>query len=139
MNNRQRKKLPLRLAAAAADGKTGTVKHLLAKGADPNAPSPDGATPLYLASVQGETRCAELLLAAGASPAQESTGWRRGLPLVAAVVKADRPLVELLLRYGADPRLPETNGGSALDWADGWDDDEEDRPAIAALLQAHLA
>lgn len=74
MNNRKRKKLPKRLAAAAGDGRVALLQRLLAQGADPDTRDPDGATPLYLAAVQGENRCAELLLAAGASPNAESRG-----------------------------------------------------------------
>lgn len=134
MNNRKRKKLPKRLAAAAGDGHVGLLRRLLAQGADPDARDPGGATPLYLAAVQGEYRCAELLLAAGASPDTESRGWRGGLPLAAAAAKANLPLVELLLRHGADPRLRESGGGSAIDWAQGWSDATKERRAVLERL-----
>ncbi|MFJ1547202.1 ankyrin repeat domain-containing protein [Streptomyces sp. NPDC088246] len=135
MNNRKRKKLPKRLAAAAGDGHVELLQRLLAQGADPDTRDPDGATPLYLAAVQGENRCAELLLAAGALPNAESRGWRSGLPLAAAATKANLSLVELLLRHGADPHLRESEGGSALDWAQGWSDDTEERQAVLDRLR----
>ncbi|MFE6519294.1 ankyrin repeat domain-containing protein, partial [Streptomyces sp. NPDC057748] len=113
----------------------GLLQRLLAQGADPDTRDPDGATPLYLAAVQGENHCAELLLAAGASPNAESRGWRSGLPLAAATAKANLPLVELLLCHGADPHLRESGGGSALDWAQGWSEDTEERQTVLARLR----
>ncbi|MFJ2741409.1 hypothetical protein ACIO3O_17295 [Streptomyces sp. NPDC087440] len=43
MNNRQRKKLPRRLCAAAQRGSPGAVAALLRAGADPDVPREDGA------------------------------------------------------------------------------------------------
>ncbi|MCN9239966.1 ankyrin repeat domain-containing protein [Streptomyces sp. RY43-2] len=135
MNNRGKKKLPKWLSVAAEEGQVGRLRRILALGADPNQRH-DGITPLFLASVQGELRCAALLLAAGASPNEESGGRRAGLPLAAAASKADLPMAELLLRYGADPLLPERSGNSALDWARGWEESVEEHRAVEELLLA---
>ncbi|AXQ55455.1 ankyrin repeat domain-containing protein [Streptomyces koyangensis] len=96
-------------------------------------------TPLFLAAVQGELRCAALLLAAGAAPNEESGGPRDGLPLAAAASKADLPMAELLLRYGADPLLPESEGNSALDWSRGWAEGVEEHRAVEEVLVAAVA
>ncbi|MEU0124079.1 ankyrin repeat domain-containing protein [Streptomyces albidoflavus] len=138
MNRRTRKKLPRWLSAAAEEGRVGRVRNLLALGADPIRRH-EGITPLFLAAVQGELRCAALLLAAGAAPDEESDGPRDGLPLAAAASKADLPMAELLLRYGADPLLPESGGGSALDWSRGWAERVEAHRAVEELLVAALA
>jgi ankyrin repeat protein len=139
VNERERKKLPRRLCEAAAHGRTGDLARLLGKGADPDARCEDGATPLYLAAVQGEARCVARLLAAGASPDLESTGRRGGLPLAAAAANADLAVAGMLLRYGADPNLRERSGtgGSALDWSRGWEEDAESHRAVEELLLAH--
>ncbi|MET7505674.1 ankyrin repeat domain-containing protein [Streptomyces albidoflavus] len=123
---------------AADEGQVGRVRHLLALGADPNGRH-EGMTPLYLAAVQGELRCAALLLAAGAAPNEESGGPRDGLPLAAAASKADLPMAELLLRYGADPLLPEREGNSALDWSRGWAEQVEEHRAVEEVLVAAVA
>ncbi|MFJ2112964.1 ankyrin repeat domain-containing protein [Streptomyces sp. NPDC087850] len=135
MNNRARKKLPQRLCEAAANGRVGDLEKTLALGADPNARF-EGATALYLAVVQGEFRCAALLLQAGAAPNEASRGRRGGLPLAAAAAHADLALTELLLGHGADPLLRESAGGSALDWARGWDEDVDAHRAVEELLVA---
>ncbi|AXQ58740.1 MULTISPECIES: ankyrin repeat domain-containing protein [Streptomyces] len=133
MNERTKKKLPRWLCEAAAEGRVGKLKKTLKLGADPNTRY-KGATPLYLASVQGEVRCAELLLQAGASPNIESQGWRSGLPLAAAAVHADLSMAELLLGYGADPNQKETGGATALDWARGWEEEVSAHAAVETLL-----
>ncbi|MEU7023365.1 ankyrin repeat domain-containing protein [Streptomyces sp. NPDC046203] len=133
MKNRTRKKLPKWLCAAAGDGRVGDLRKALSLGADPDARH-EGSTALYLAAVQGEYRCASLLLRAGASPNLESRGRRDGLPLAAVAAHADLPLAELLLRYGADPLLPESGGGTALDWARGWVEDADAHRAVEELL-----
>ncbi|MFF5566598.1 ankyrin repeat domain-containing protein [Streptomyces sp. NPDC012623] len=137
MNSRKRKKLPGRLCSAAADGGVGELTKALARGADPNARF-EGATPLYLAAVQGERRCAELLLQAGARPNEESHGRRSGLPLAAAATHADVAMSKLLLSHGADPLQRESSGSSALDWVRGWDEDIEAHRSVEHLLEASV-
>ncbi|MFE7566942.1 ankyrin repeat domain-containing protein [Streptomyces sp. NPDC057539] len=141
VNNRQRKKLPRRLCEAAEQGQVGGLARLLRLGAAPDDRCPDGGTALYLSVVQGEVRCAELLLAAGASPNLESHGPRDGLPLAAAAAHADTAMVKLLLAHGADPELKEDNGtgGSALDWARGWREPGMPHGEVVELLERSRA
>ncbi len=133
MNNRTKKKLPKWLCTAAEAGRTGDVRRLISLGADPNARF-EGATPLYLAAVQGEYQCASVLLQAGASPNEESHGRRSGLPLAAAAAHANLAVAELLVQHGADPLLRESSGSTPLDWARGWDEDHDSHRAVEELL-----
>ncbi|MFC9425710.1 ankyrin repeat domain-containing protein [Streptomyces sp. NPDC056987] len=137
VNNRQRKKLPRRLCEAAEQGRVGELARLLRLGAAPDDRRPDGGSALYLSAAQGEVRCAELLLAAGASPNLESHGPRDGLPLAAAATHADTAMVGLLLAHGADPELKEHDGagGSALDWARGWQEPGMPHGEVVEMLE----
>lgn len=53
---------------AASKGQVAMIKLLLAHDAMPNAPSPDGASPLMMAAYSGNRQAVQLLLNAGASP-----------------------------------------------------------------------
>ncbi|MFE7359299.1 ankyrin repeat domain-containing protein [Streptomyces sp. NPDC057543] len=120
MNQRRRKKLSHRLFGAILVGDTVRVKAVLRAGADPERGDSEGATPLYTASVNGQSEIARLLLAAGASPDTESSGLgSEGTPLCAAACWGHTETVRELLAYGADPNLREDQGAgwSPLDWA----------------------
>lgn len=53
---------------AASKGRIAMIRLLLAHGAMPNAPSPDGVTPLMMAAHDDSRQAVQLLLAAGADP-----------------------------------------------------------------------
>ena len=118
------------LMFAARAGTLRSARHLVAAGANVDAPSAWGLTPLALAAygdfgdpflVREQTtdqivyfdrdqilpgeffELAELLLEAGADP---NAGARRFTPLVAAVLRQNEATVGLLLAHGADPNLP---------------------------------
>ncbi|MFD9220133.1 ankyrin repeat domain-containing protein [Streptomyces sp. NPDC060064] len=120
MNQRKRKKLSRHLFVAVLMGDTIRVKALLRAGTDPNRADSEGATPLYVASVNGEAEIARLLLAAGASPDTESSGLgSEGTPLCAAACWGHTETVRELLTRGADPNLREDHGTgrSPINWA----------------------
>ena len=133
MKKRLKKKLTLLLFEAVMSGDATGVKTLLRRGASP-VRREYGTTPLYLASVGGQTEVARLLMEAGASPNIESSGdgWA-GLPLCAAACWGHTDTVRELLAHGADPNLREDygTGSSPLDWAD-----REPHPETAELLRA---
>ncbi|WP_432172048.1 ankyrin repeat domain-containing protein [Streptomyces sp. 1222.5] len=120
MNRRQRKKLSRRLFGAILTSDPAGVRSLLRSGADPERADRDGATPLYLASVNGEAGIVRLLLAAGACPDTESGGpGTDGTPLCAAACWGHTETVRALLEHGADPgrREDRGTGRAPLDWA----------------------
>ena len=96
------------------------VKELLAKGANPNARSPRGQTPLYLLefgnSYQSEAfdACAQILLAAGADI--NASNGDGETPLMQCFVGGFPNLkrIEFLLEHGADVNRQDKDGKSAL-------------------------
>lgn len=89
------------LLSAAAKGNVEAVKALLDKGADVNAKSPYGVTPLWLSARRGHTAVVKLLLERGADPnARENVN--RSTPLGWAAWKGHVEVVKLLLDRGAE-------------------------------------
>jgi len=121
------------LMAAANQGKYDMLNQLLAKGADPNLPSPTtGETALHAATakgfVDGTYECVLLLLNAGANPnAKAKSGvptstYYRDIevvgegPLHLAAAYGSKEMIELLIKYGADLTLKDDRGESPLTW-----------------------
>ena len=100
------------LLHAVKAGNQGTVRALIADGADVNAGEADGTTPLHWAAYSSELAIAELLVAAGASA---TVANRYGvLPLSLAAVGGNAAIIELLLAAGADPNSVQGEGETAL-------------------------
>jgi hypothetical protein len=131
------------LAVAARAGYIEMLRLLLDAGADPNNVGPQGQSPLVLAVIHRnddaidallaagadpdgtagahpllfavDTRTAERLLEAGASPdARDANG---GTALAGAVMLGDQAMVELLLEHGADVNATDSAGRPALLYA----------------------
>lgn len=106
------------LQTAASAKKVDAFRHLLAQGADVNAPlqrglfkAGQGGNVLdvlmqYLDAAPATLQILELALQAGADPSRSTAA------LHTAVARGHKPAVEVLLRYGADPSL--RNGGAGL-------------------------
>ncbi|KAG9391557.1 Ankyrin repeats (3 copies) [Carpediemonas membranifera] len=75
-------------------------------------PTDDGATPLYIACVSGETKSVRFLLNEGADPNVRTNTGRT--PLIAAVLEGFTTIIGLLLDAGADCTMVLPNGCSAL-------------------------
>jgi ankyrin repeat protein len=83
------------LRAAAAGGNEEIVRQLLAWGADPNAPSPIGQTPLMCAAgVENSTAVARRLIAGGADVNLHDHRGRTAY--MAAIAAPDEPLIVML-------------------------------------------
>ena len=90
------------LHAAAYGGTAETVKALLQAGADPNAPTARGTTPLHLfAAWNKDSGTVKALLEAGVDPNAPDAGAFTPLHSAAAVGTAE--VVAVLLEAGADP------------------------------------
>jgi ankyrin repeat protein len=111
------------LLHAVHKNQLGSVRALLAAGADVNGRGDNGLTPLMLAAVQGEPEVVEELLGAGANPRLH--GPIRWTALEQAVANGNAKVVDALLRK--DPGLRLGNGPRgwtirAVAWAGGHSD-----------------
>ena len=79
------------LLAAARKSDVEAVKGLLAKGADPNAKSPYGATPLFFACDRGNLEIVKILIERGADVNVKDTFYN-STAVTWAVSKNQRPL-----------------------------------------------
>jgi len=98
---------------AVSQRQSAVVQELIKHGADVQAGSKSGFTPLMFAAQQGDEDSARILLRAGAKPndAQPKTGLT---PLMIASAMANAKAVDVLLDNGADPNLADTNGYTSL-------------------------
>src|SRR6266851_5662512 len=117
-----------------------SVRTLLAQHADVNAPQADcatalhwaayrgGATPLWLATVNGDAAIIAALITAGADPNEHLPLGRT--PLMTASRTGNVEAMKVLLDHGADVNAKETlRGTTALMWAA-----DEAHPAAVQLL-----
>jgi ankyrin repeat protein len=104
------------LVAAAGNGHIELVQLLLARGADPRARRSSGAHALDSAAQEGHLAVVDLLIAHDARLLDlPGAGERTALMAAASAGRLD--VVQRLLSLGADPRLRESEGTQALDWA----------------------
>jgi len=116
------------LHEAARWGHKEIAELLIAKGADVNAKTKYGTTPLHTASDSGYKEIAELLIAKGADVNAKDEGG--GTPLYSAAQDGHTEVAELLIAEGADVNAKNDDGRTPLDWA-------EDEPETADLLRKH--
>lgn len=80
----------------------------IARGADPNARSTAGCTPLHYAMLSGDIEIVRMLLKAGADPNAENA--YRETPLTFAAATGELASVKMLLQAGADPSITRAGG-----------------------------
>lgn len=115
---------------AAQNGGPKVTTALLERGANIEAVTSSGRTPLMQAAESNTAEVVELLLVWGADPnvQLDSSGALTALHLASFSDQAES--VAVLLRYGADPEIEGDNGLTALMYAMYWDDID----TITALL-----
>lgn len=116
------------LAAAAVRGHTAVVQLLLRAGADPDAAGANGHAALMNAVKTNRLAVATVLLAAGADTRVVD---RVGDNLLTVCVEADQvAMLALLLQHGVQPDMADSNGLSALYWAEFLK-----KPVLAGMLR----
>ena len=93
----------LRQRRDAKHVRTQVVHSLLRRGAQVNAQTADGQTPLYLALAAGDTKLAELLIERGAQVNVRNADGRTALHRF--VLGGDLKALRFLLEHGADPSI----------------------------------
>ena len=104
---------------AAARGDIDQMKHLLAAGAQIDAPGPHGITPLVSAARAGAVDAIPVLVQLGADPNLRA-GVNDWTPLMHAIHKNQAGSVRALLDAGADIHGRSRNGETALMMAAGY-------------------
>jgi ankyrin repeat protein len=97
-------------AAERAD--RAAVLRLLAKGANPNTPGPDGTTAVMWAASNGDLELVRALVKAGADVKQKNQFGTSALTEAATIGSA--PIVNVLLKAGADPNFRNPEGETPL-------------------------
>ncbi len=87
------------LLAASRQGDLAAVQALIEKGADIEAKTPYGQTPLYLATMSGHTKVVEFLLAKGAKADIQDTFYKAGL-IAFAVMRKHYDTARLIIEKG---------------------------------------
>ena len=134
--NRAANKLNEKLGDAALFGKLNKVKQLLNEGADPNAITECGKSPLMLAAMYGHKAAIETLLDAGADPNlqgdEEFDEGQTALMYIASSFFASNraEVIKFLVERGADVNIQNNEGETALMLAGDFTD------AVKALIEA---
>jgi ankyrin repeat protein len=100
------------LVDAAERGDRAAVLRALGKGANPNAPGPDGTTAVMWAASNGDLELVRALVKAGADVKLRNQFGTSALTEAATIGSA--PIVNLLIKAGADPNFKNPEGETPL-------------------------
>src|SRR5688572_9920824 len=100
------------LLDAAERGDRPAVARLLAKGANPNTPGPDGTTAIMYAAANDDLELVRALIKAGANV--KLTNQFGTTALTEAAIIGSASIVDALLKAGADPNTKNPEGETAL-------------------------
>lgn len=100
------------LVDAAERGDRAMARRLLARGADPNAPGPDGTTAIMWAAANDDVELVHALVKAGANVAAKNQLGTSALTEAAIIGSA--PVIDALLEAGADPDTKTPEGETPL-------------------------
>jgi ankyrin repeat protein len=100
------------LLDAAERGDRAAVARMLSKGADPNAPGPDGATAIMYAASNGDVELVRALIRAGANVKVKNQLGTTAITEAAIIGSA--PVIDVLLKAGADPDTRNPEGETPL-------------------------
>ena len=103
---------PALLLDAAERGDRAAAMQLLAKGANPNTPGPDGTTALMWAASNDDLELVRALIKAGANVTLRNQFGTSALTEAAIIGSA--PVIEALLKAGADPNTKNPEGETPL-------------------------
>ena len=103
---------PALLLDAAERGDRAAAMQLLAKGANPNTPGPDGTTALMWAASNDDLELVRALIKAGANVTLKNQFGTSALTEAAIIGSA--PVIEALLKAGADPNTKNPEGETLL-------------------------
>lgn len=103
------------LMIASAKGYTKEIERWLKQGANVNAATPEGVTPLMFAVANNQEESVRLLLENDADTEKAANDSKT--PLLVAVDNGNTRIAEILIREGADIDYADRNGATALHYA----------------------
>jgi len=103
------------LMVAASLGYEGQIDKLIARGADINAETPEGATPLIFAVANNRSGSVQKLLAY--DPVIDKLTASDETPLIISVKNGNLEIAEILIRGGADIDMPNSKGVAPIHFA----------------------
>ena len=126
------------LHAAASSGNEDLILYLLEQGIDINSSTPQGWTPLYVATRDGQAQAAKLLVFRGADLNIQTDLQTTALSMVVTQTypseKERLDLLEYMLKRGAEVNLPDVYEHTPLFYAKSMDNQ-----AVVALLEQYGA
>lgn len=103
------------LMVASSRGYVDQIDKLIARGADINAETPEGATPLVFAVVNDQAEAVKKLL--GYGPVIDKQTAADETPLLISVKNRNSGIAEILIRGGADIDFPNSKGAAPIHFA----------------------